>query len=251
MDLFITRRGGGSGGGLNFTVVGGTTQPANPAENTVWVVTDVPAGAWSVSFNTPDPAQEGDIFLKLSPSSFSVDLTGDGAVTVKISNVLQLVAGAWVQREARIYRNGAWEEAALGERVLLDEAGWRSGLSFRTVTDRADITIDNGAYPVTLFMYRYSGAYIPDIDFTDYDTLEFDLELAANDKALLAVSDTTTYNTSASSELAALRRDGEIPRGYYALDVSAITGKHHIKISAWGISGTMNIYSIRLIRNGA
>jgi hypothetical protein len=30
---------GGGGGGLNYTVVGGTSAPSNPKENTIWVNT--------------------------------------------------------------------------------------------------------------------------------------------------------------------------------------------------------------------
>lgn len=253
MDLFITRRGGGSGSGgsLNFSVVGGTTQPANPAENTIWVNTSVEIGAWYALFNEPESPQNGDVWVKLSASSFDVDISGNGTMVVEISNITQYISGAWTQYEAWIYRNGAWEEIVLNELVLLDEGGWKSGLSFRSVTDRSDITINNDVYPVTLFMYRYSGAYIPDIDFTDFDTLEFDFEIKTNDKLTYAVSDTTTYSTSTSDALVATRKDGEIKRGLYTLDVSAISGKHNIKICAWGISGTLNIYSIKLKKNGA
>lgn len=38
-----------AGDGLNFEVVGGTTQPANPKENTIWINTDVEITRWYFS----------------------------------------------------------------------------------------------------------------------------------------------------------------------------------------------------------
>ena len=38
-----------SGGGLNFKIVGGTTEPTNPKENTVWINTDVDIGEWQMA----------------------------------------------------------------------------------------------------------------------------------------------------------------------------------------------------------
>ena len=45
--------GGSSGAALNFKVVGGTSAPANPSENTIWVNTDTPFNAWEFSAENP------------------------------------------------------------------------------------------------------------------------------------------------------------------------------------------------------
>lgn len=45
--------GSGSGEGLNFKVVGGTTQPASPKENTIWVNTDTEITSWDFSVTEP------------------------------------------------------------------------------------------------------------------------------------------------------------------------------------------------------
>lgn len=45
--------GSGSGAGLNFKVVGGTTQPSNPSENTIWVNTDKEITGWIFSAKNP------------------------------------------------------------------------------------------------------------------------------------------------------------------------------------------------------
>ena len=48
-EAFITRRGGGGVGGLNFRVIGGTPAPSNPKENDIWVNTDIKITGWAFS----------------------------------------------------------------------------------------------------------------------------------------------------------------------------------------------------------
>ena len=43
----------GGGGALNFKVVGGTTQPTNPSQNTIWVDTDTPVNGYYFSAEKP------------------------------------------------------------------------------------------------------------------------------------------------------------------------------------------------------
>lgn len=51
--IFNMTGGGGSAAGLNFKVVGGTTQPSNPSENTIWVNTDKEITGWIFSAKNP------------------------------------------------------------------------------------------------------------------------------------------------------------------------------------------------------
>ena len=51
--IFNLSGGGSSGASLNFKVVGGTTEPANPSENTIWVNTDEPITSWIFSAKNP------------------------------------------------------------------------------------------------------------------------------------------------------------------------------------------------------
>ena len=48
-----TNAGGGAGGGLNFKVVGGTSAPASPKENTIWVNTSTAITSWDFSATEP------------------------------------------------------------------------------------------------------------------------------------------------------------------------------------------------------
>ena len=55
--------GGSGGGGLNFKVVGGTTQPTNPTENTIWVNTSVSITDWVFSATEPTTPVEGMVWI--------------------------------------------------------------------------------------------------------------------------------------------------------------------------------------------
>lgn len=43
----------GGGVGLNFKVVGGTTQPSNPSENTIWINTETEIPQWAIASENP------------------------------------------------------------------------------------------------------------------------------------------------------------------------------------------------------
>lgn len=49
----IGRTNAAGGAGLNFKVVGGTTNPGNPKENTIWVKTDTRITGWDFSHSAP------------------------------------------------------------------------------------------------------------------------------------------------------------------------------------------------------
>ena len=239
---------GGGGGSAAIDVVGGTTQPENASENTIWVNTDVPIGTWYALFNEPQSPVEGDVWLKLASSSFQIELTPEQFI-VEISTIVQYIGGVWAQKTAQIYYGSAWAEANLNERVLLDATGWRSGLSFRSCTDYSDITIYNDEYPVSFKMYRYSAAYLMDIDFADYDVLEIDIESDYTSEQWhhIGVTDSTTYSPN---YIAHLTFEKQIPRNVHAINVSSITGRHNIIITAWGQNHYIRVYGIKLRKNG-
>ena len=59
----ITNMGGGTGLNLNFTVVGGTTEPISPVLNTIWVHTDTEISGYIFSPTEPENPTEGLIWI--------------------------------------------------------------------------------------------------------------------------------------------------------------------------------------------
>lgn len=51
--MILNMSGGGGGSGLNFRVLGGTSQPASPKENDIWVNTNTAVHSWDFSATQP------------------------------------------------------------------------------------------------------------------------------------------------------------------------------------------------------
>lgn len=109
-ETFIVRRGGG-GAGINFKVVGGTVQPANPKENTVWVNTTTDISSWVVSPNQPGNPADGMVWIQ-DGNANGINIVKKNAVEVFPSGCKLYTDGAWANVEAYLFRNGAWVQFA-------------------------------------------------------------------------------------------------------------------------------------------
>lgn len=121
-DCFITRRGGGSSGGLNFEVVGGTTQPTNPKENTIWVNTDTPIAGWALSVDAPENPAEGMVHVTVgSFSLIGFNALKRNSIEILPVSVSQYINWQWTTMEAMIFQDGMWKEWAAGRIYYLGE----------------------------------------------------------------------------------------------------------------------------------
>lgn len=111
-EAFIVRRGGGGGGvGLNFTVVGGTVQPTNPSENTIWVNTNVSITDYYFGVTAPPTPAEGMVwFATGTRSPVAVNVLKKNGIWIYPASCQQYISGSWVSKTAKTYKGGAWVE---------------------------------------------------------------------------------------------------------------------------------------------
>lgn len=119
----IMRLGGGGGGGLEIAVVGGTTQPISPKDNTIWVNTGVEIGAVTFSPNSPDSPAVGDVWVNTgnrysnSGSNASTNILAvseNPYLEINVFNISQWDGSVWVTKDnSAIYANGGWTTLAL------------------------------------------------------------------------------------------------------------------------------------------
>ena len=96
---------------LNFEVAGGTTQPESPKENTIWVNTPNEITGWEVRTIAPDATTDGMVWFETAISGYTeISVIADPAVYINPSRCHQYVSGAWVDKEAMTYKNGAWNK---------------------------------------------------------------------------------------------------------------------------------------------
>lgn len=108
--------GGGNGGGasLNFKVVGGTSAPASPKENTIWVNTSAEITSWAFSATEPEAPAAGMVWFttdKKSTATFNALKKND--ITLCPIAASQYVNGAWVEKTAKCYKSGEWVEVKI------------------------------------------------------------------------------------------------------------------------------------------
>ena len=101
--------GNGGGAALNFKVVGGTTQPASPKENTIWVNTETAVTGWYISLTAPASPAEGMVWIEEGiQSDTSLNALKKNAAMIFPICAQQYISGAWVDKTTKIYQNGAW-----------------------------------------------------------------------------------------------------------------------------------------------
>ena len=105
----------GGNGGLNFKVVGGTTQPTNPSENTIWVNTDVAIGEWQMVYNEPTTRGSGsdlvagDIWITNDNfGDISFNPLRKNNIDASIHTIKQWNGASWEGKEAYIFQSSEW-----------------------------------------------------------------------------------------------------------------------------------------------
>ena len=104
----------GTSGGveLNFKVVGGETEPIDPAENTIWVNTPDEITGWGFGADADKPASPdtGMVwFVTSEDSHIKFDALKDDSIIVTPAKAYQYVSEAWKAIvTVNIYQNGKW-----------------------------------------------------------------------------------------------------------------------------------------------
>lgn len=99
---------GGGGGGLNFRVIGSTSQPTFAKENDIWVNTDK-VESYVFSAIEPESQVAGMVWFEVGPdSSVAFNALKKNAVYVYPVFCKQYVGGAWVSKDAYLWKDGTW-----------------------------------------------------------------------------------------------------------------------------------------------
>ena len=117
-------------GALNFSVVGGVTQPSAPKENTIWVNTPDKITSRVFSADQPEAPEEGMVWILTgtsSPVAFNA-LKKNGIMVYPIA-AKQYVDGAWVEKTAKSWQDGAWRDWIIwyykaGDECTAITGGW-------------------------------------------------------------------------------------------------------------------------------
>ena len=100
---------------LNFRIVGGTSQPNDPVENTVWVNTDKEISSWAISPEQPDSPTEGMVWISSGSSgNVSFNALKKNEIAVFPLTAKQYVSGVWKDTDYSIYQDDTWIKPETG-----------------------------------------------------------------------------------------------------------------------------------------
>ena len=95
---------------LNFTVVGGTSQPSNPIENTIWVNTDAEITSWVFSATQPTGSEGMLWFMTNTSAPVPIDIMKENDIMLYPTDCKQYISGAWINKTANTYQSGEWKD---------------------------------------------------------------------------------------------------------------------------------------------
>ena len=96
---------------LNFEVVGGTSRPANPKENTIWVNTITNITSYVFSLEEPSSKTEGMVWFELgSTGNIGFEAINNNADLIELHPVTayQRISGVWKEKQSSIYKENKW-----------------------------------------------------------------------------------------------------------------------------------------------
>ena len=254
--IFNMVGGGASSGGLNFSVVGGTSAPSSPAENTIWVNTSTSITGWAMQGSAPS-GSEGLVWIKTALSgNTAFNALKKNAIQIAVTGCQQYVSGTWANVAAQIWQNSAWVEFS-SENLVLFEAGagdsgkWtNSGFTYGGYTVGGG-TVSDANLSLTATMtpnYMLLGTATA-YDLTNYNTLHIECSFALPSSGY---GGTAYAVASTSTNLGAQAVSQDVRNGTsFDIDVSSLSGAHYIGFygagsSAYGSGGVLTVTEVYL-----
>lgn len=240
----------GGTGGLNFKLVGGLTQPADPADNLIWVNTAEDITGYALTPEQPDTPEEGTVWIKTGlAGAASLNILKKNQILLYLNTCCQYLQGAWVRKEASIWQDDEWKQFATLALYLFEE-GSGEQVTFTSLTE-VQVTNDH-----VRFYSSGGNAYLAPADLTENKTLYAEVICTGRGSdsyyeswgGSLVVKNETQYgggaaNTANRPDISTARAHFEInaDRHEVTLDVSALTGSYYV-----GIAGSFEGYLYNL-----
>lgn len=227
------------GGGLNFKVVAGLTQPGSATENTIWVMAESLTG-WAFSADEPEEMSEGEVWISLGVSSpVAFNALRKNELRVYPISASQYLRGVLVSTPAKIFTNGAWQDMI--DFNIFDAGEWNGDV----VENKGYSSQYSTGTTINISLGDFNGAHVylgVKKDLSPYKTLNgiFDSVVVNANNAVFGVFVTESVEVNA----AALRNgDGTVAlangsdKGTYRLDISELSGDHYVWIGAYNKIG--------------
>lgn len=247
MGNIMSGRGGGAGGGLNFKVVGGTTQPTGK-ENLIWVKTSATITGYMFSGAKPTSAASGTVLIQTAATSNAAfNALKKNTLMVYPDSVSQYVNGAWEKRDAWIYQNNAWKQISwswlyvIQNGVIVTPPGF-STFGYTGNTTLPTITAGDGYQQIASTTNSNAVTTDSAIDLTNVTTVYAGINLVKVTQSttakwkgisLAVLNAVGVANHSAlTNAIIEQQLTTTIGEQTLSVDVSALTGSYYIGLTA-------------------
>lgn len=242
----------GGGTSLNFKIVGNTSEPSSPKENTIWVNTDKKITSYIFSVTEPAAPVEGQVWISTGiSSSIEFNALKKNAIQVYPVSAKQYVGGSWIEVQAKIYQSGEWVELFVclynsGDQCADITGGWKvvNGGGAKATLDTNCITFvtagdserDASAYTknkINVTNYSkllVSGKVIAAADSSSDDAINFGL--------------TTTNTKYEIKSWIAKKTIGDEGTFESEVDLSSISGTYYVALYAH--ASRVEVYTVKL-----
>ena len=252
MATIIRIGGGGGKAGIDLTVVGGTTQPENPKNNTIWVKTETAIGTAYLSPTAPESHAVGDVWINttnryqsdasaVASSTHLLTVAEDPYLTVNVLQFKQWDGSAWNWCDGGIYANNAWTDMALyiywygTQNEAYPIQGRRAGSSSGTPYTTDIITYNDDSFSAILSSSQYYGIIITSagcsIDVSKFTTVG--LKIRHSHTATIAGGVTVGFSSHLTASNPSL--DIALNKQGTALDGTSVVKELSVPITATGI----------------
>lgn len=251
-DCYIVRRGGSAA--LNFEVVGGTTQPTSPKENTIWVNTSTAITSWVFSTEQPTSPASGMVWLATSNTSASeFNALKKNDLRVYPAYIQQYVNGSWVTKDAEIYQNSSWE--TLWDGTIYDAGNMYAFITGGWGRPHPDNKVTGSFSSTDQYIMVSASASSESSNYTTNSMIDL-----TNAKKLTAVVELSNANSNRGRLLVISESKDFVAEAYtnpqlsgkqtLEIDVTSLSGKYYVGFGVWFLeNATRNIkmYSAKIV----
>lgn len=233
----------GGGASLNFKVVGGTSAPSSPNENTIWINTSTTITSYVFSATQPT-GSDGMVWIQTGTSSSTeFNALKKNGIQVYPLSAMQYVSGAWVNKTAKSYQSGAWvdwwngELYEKGNQYDLVTGGWESAKG------SGSMSVTFGSENISFYADSYGTAYAytkNKIDLSKYTQLIVEgelknkpytgLSILAHPSSIPAAYDTGWTVRSIVGSTGAFTKN---------VDISTLSGEYYVGFWSDGSNATV------------
>ena len=234
----ILNMAGGGGSDGKIYVVGGTTQPSSPKENTIWVNTSVTITSWTMQYDQPSNPTQGTVWIMTAAYSnaalnpFSKMNAYFYPISAKIYN-----SGSWVRCGGSVYTNNTWYPMRVyfydsGDECTIITGGWTAGgtnPNFVFTKGSDSLYLQAAVANNTV----YSMYTINTIDLTNISTLHFKVKYDVNGSSGYCSVNAVNSSPSTSDYNVGTYNTVTMNLGVQtvSVDVSSLSGNYYIRLT--------------------